>query len=318
MGCNRRQFLFFGDPPPPQCGALNQRIAAMQANLGRLQGAVQASGNEDRRRMLSAQYDAYCRQQVAGRGNFFEQLFGGPMREVPIGPDPDAPRDEEPVETGPRRGSMAVCVRKCDGGYFPVSYSAHRGNLDDLADLCTALCPNAETVLFTKRPDAEIEHAVSFDGESYDNLANAGKFKKRFDPACTCKPKNRSWAEALADAEKLIAKNRRDLIVTPEKAEELSRPKPTPVCRAGGPAAGPRRQSLRRPKSAENENRPPRWSVKARRKQKKPRAPTPAITPGRHTAGRLYTVRDGQREVRHPARRRKAHHQGGGAEDVNY
>ncbi|HEY8580674.1 MAG TPA: hypothetical protein VIL72_12355, partial [Beijerinckiaceae bacterium] len=33
LGCDRRQFLFFGEPPPPQCGALQQRIAAMQSNL---------------------------------------------------------------------------------------------------------------------------------------------------------------------------------------------------------------------------------------------------------------------------------------------
>lgn len=295
LGCNRRQFLFFGDPPPPQCGALNQRIAAMQANLGRLQSAVQNSGSEQQRRMLTAQYDAYCRQQVAGRpGNFFEQLFGGPsrMQEIPIEPDPNAPRDDEELERGPRRGSMAVCVRKCDGGFFPVSYSANRQNLDDLADMCSALCPNTETVLFTKRPDAEISEAMSYEGDSYESLTNAGRFKTKFDPSCTCKPKNRSWAEVLADAEKLLAnKNKRDLIVTPEKAEELSRPT------LSAAAARAARTQPGKPLPQSDEDR----AVEALQREGKVEAEAASrsnagIAPGRATSGQNYSITDGRRE----------------------
>lgn len=234
IGCNRRQFLFFGEAPPPQCGQINARIARMQANLGQLRN--QAGGNFEenriaRQRMLVAQYDSYCRSRVASarEPNFFDRLFGNQQpdyREVPIGPPPEDNADREEEERGPRRGSKAVCVRKCDGGFFPVSYSARNSNLDDLAELCTALCPNTETVLFTTRMDAEIDDAVSVEGESYTALANAGKFKTKFNPACTCKPANQSWVEALAKAEKLLGnKSRRDLIVTPEKADELSRPK---------------------------------------------------------------------------------------------
>jgi hydroxypyruvate isomerase len=30
LGCDRRQFLIFGSPPPPQCGAINAQIGKMQ------------------------------------------------------------------------------------------------------------------------------------------------------------------------------------------------------------------------------------------------------------------------------------------------
>ncbi len=309
LGCNRQRFLFFGDPPPPQCGALNSRISAMQGNLGQLQAAVQNGGNEQKRRSLSAQYDAYCRNQPTSRapGNFLEQLFSGNsrMQELPLDPPRETLRDndyeQEPEERGPRRGSMAVCVRKCDGGFFPVSYAANRGNLDSLAELCTALCPNTEAMLFTKRPDAEIDEALSYEGESYESLSNAGKFKKKFDPACTCKPANKSWSEALAAAEKIIAsKNSRDLIVTPQKAEELSRPKLTAAALAaqrpvrGKPAAPAKTQ----PPAESDEDRAVAALDRAGKADAEAANGSNAgITPGVTTAGQRFGVSDGQRET---------------------
>ncbi len=289
IGCNRQSFLFFGDPPPPQCAALNQRIAAMRGNLNQLQAAAQSGGEEPRRRALVAQFDAYCRNQVAARpGGFFDQLFGR-EQELPIGPMPEFPGEE--LDEGPRRGSMAVCVRRCDGGFFPVSYSANRSNLDDLAELCNALCPNTKTTLFTKRQDAEIDNAMSYEGESYESLSNAGKFKTKFDPACTCKPPNRSWAAVLADAEKLLAnKNKRDLIVTPQKAEELSRPKFT-----AANAALPVRSKPADPLSEEDR------AVAVLEREGKIEAAAASrdnagITPGQATAGQRYGVTEGRRE----------------------
>ncbi len=32
IGCDRKQFLFFGSPPPPQCGQINAQIGRMRAN----------------------------------------------------------------------------------------------------------------------------------------------------------------------------------------------------------------------------------------------------------------------------------------------
>jgi hypothetical protein len=246
IGCNRRQFLFFGSPPPPECNAVERRLASMQANLGRLQAAVdRASGPRD---ALIARYNAYCTRQAAAPRGFFEQLFGGGFsEEVPI----EAPM--EPEETGPRRGSKAVCVRTCDGFFFPVSYSAHSQNPDRLADLCRAQCPAAETQVFTYSPARDITDAVSINGTPYMSLSNALRYRKTFDAACTCRPPGMSWAQTLEGAERLLQGNRRDLIVTPEKAEEMSRPRPQ------GPVSTPPR-SVTRPgpegRVAEGERRP--------------------------------------------------------------
>ena len=216
MGCNQRQFLFFGSPPPPQCRPLEQRMDSLRNNLARLEAAARgASGQRD---ALIDRYNQYCMRRAGPPRNFFEQLFGGGTVEMPIGDLPP------PEETGPRRGSKAVCVRTCDGFFFPISYNAHGQNPDRLADLCRAQCPNADTEVFTYSPSRDITEAVSINGAPYSSLANALRYRRTFDAACTCRAPDKSWAETLGPAERLLTGSRRDVIVTPERAEEMSRP----------------------------------------------------------------------------------------------
>jgi len=228
IGCDRQQFLFFGSAPPPQCGSINGRIAQMRSNLASLQ---QNSG-DGQRQALQARFDQQCRPttRVASRQrNIFEELFGSQEEEPTAGRELPATQQEHDVDADgaqiARGGSMAVCVRACDGGFFPVSYSARRANLADLQELCRAQCPNVEVALYTRSPSRDIETAVSMDGEAYADHPNALKFTKSYDPTCACRPAGRSWAETLAEAERLLAeRNRGDLVVSAEKAEELSRP----------------------------------------------------------------------------------------------
>ncbi len=234
MGCDRGQFLFFGDPPPAQCGQINARLNQLSGAIAAHERARADDGGQ--RQALSARYDAECRnpqftQARAPRPrNFFEELFGlvspdgAGLREIPVGP-PDPDETLEPSDGRARGGPVAVCVRSCDGGFFPVSYSARSANLDDLASLCAALCPNAEVKLYTQSQWKGVDSALSIDGQPYSDHPNAFKFQKSYDPSCGCKPPGQSWAEALADAERIIAeRNAKDQVVTAEQAEQLSRP----------------------------------------------------------------------------------------------
>jgi hypothetical protein len=275
IGCERQQFLFFGEAPPPQCGQINARVAQMQANLAALQ---QRSGDNGRKLALIARYDAQCRERYrvtpsaaqpleASRG-FFEQMFGlAPSREAGAPPEPPPLNRSPSIREQPEYplsepedplnqtegsgqgdthigGTLAICVRQCDGGFFPLSYSARRANLDELAALCKALCPNAEVALYTKSPWGELDSAVSISGESYGDHPNALNFQKTRVPACGCKPPDKSWAEALADAERILAaSNSKDVVVTEEQAEQLSRPLSSSDA---GDRAGAKKQSRRR------------------------------------------------------------------------
>lgn len=235
LGCDRGQFLFFGDPPPAQCGQVNARLSQLAGSIAAYERAGADDGGQ--RQALSARYDAECRnpQYMEARAprprNFFEELFGlaSPdgstgLREIPVGP-PDAESEFGPSDGRPRGGPEAICVRACDGGFFPVSYSARSSNLDELASLCNALCPNAEVKLYTQSQSKGLSSALSIDGEAYSDHPNALKFQKSYDPSCGCKPPGQSWAEALAEAERIIAeRNAKDQVVTAEQAEQLSRP----------------------------------------------------------------------------------------------
>ena len=219
IGCGSG--FFFG--APPQCDGIERRMSRLQDRIEALQQQAQDSvGDGDwRRRALIEQYNASC-----SRGGYDQPsdpaYDGGAGRG-----DPDAPGDASPDEGAAPSGpvhSKALCVRHCDGGFFPITEQASAGNLERLDQICKALCPNTEASLYTVAPDAGLETAVAPDGTQYTALPAAFRFQKTYDPTCSCKPANKSWAEALADAEALLEKNKSDVVVTKRISDAMSRP----------------------------------------------------------------------------------------------
>ena len=234
LGCGNRKFLFFGSEPPPQCGEVNAQISRMEANLADLQARAGGGAGD-----LIARYNAECgRGAPSGPSNVFEALFGGLARlgsQAEEQPQTDARFEDrgderqsapsgEKGSVQAHAGSYAVCVRTCDGSFFPVSYSGAGSRADSLEDVCRSLCPNADMALYSFPFGGTIEEAAAPTGEPYANLPNAGKFEKSVDPTCSCRRKGQSWAEALADAEARYGHEKHDILVTPEKSAEMARP----------------------------------------------------------------------------------------------
>jgi len=239
LGCDHQQFLFFGAPPPPQCGALNAQIQEKQARLGEMEANAHGAVDSPQRRQLMASYNYYCHGEETARGprGFFESLFGGqrPADVQPAAPPPDVPlASEQPG--APQGGSEVLCVRHCDGGFFPLNYSPGRGS-QMLTDFCKASCPNTEVSVYTRVPGEEIQTAVGLDGEPYMDLPTALKYQKSLDPSCSCRATGASWAETLADAESMLNHNSKDVLVTPEKSAEMAQPKPDPAQKTKADAA---------------------------------------------------------------------------------
>ena len=231
IGCDNQKFLFFGQDPPPQCGEIKGQIARMQANLADLQARA-GGGRGD----LIARYNAECVNAPKQPGNIFEALFGGGAKQAvqPLNPDAIPPDEQQQMieksieqeKTGvnARAGSYAVCVKTCDGSFFPVSYSGAGSRSDSLEEVCRSLCPNADVQLYSFPFGGTINEAVSSAGEPYVNLPNALKFQQSFDSTCSCRRKGESWAQALAAAEAKYGHESHDILVTPEKSLEMSRP----------------------------------------------------------------------------------------------
>ena len=173
-----------------------------------------------------------CSLHLSRPSAAFSQTLFGAFIPNPNPFSAEQPRVEEvrPLageDLSPHGGSQAVCVRTCDGGFFPLPLSARQSDPDQLTGLCQALCPNAPVSVYTRSPNQDISTSLSLTGDlPYSDLPNALKFQKSFDPACTCKPPGQSWAEALAGAEELLGRARKgDIVVTPESSAELAKPK---------------------------------------------------------------------------------------------
>jgi uncharacterized protein DUF2865 len=116
-----------------------------------------------------------------------------------------------------------VCVRSCDGGYFPISFATVPARFPDDERTCRALCPATEATLFTYRnPGEDINQAVSVNGQNYPSLPNAFRFRTEFNPSCSCKAPGQTWADALKSIDdKAAAAEQGDIIVTEESAKRM-------------------------------------------------------------------------------------------------
>ena len=157
---------------------------------------------------------------------------------------PRPPGEKGRVEA--HAGSYAVCVRTCDGSFFPVSYSGAGSRGDSLEEVCRALCPNADVALYSFPFGGTIDEAESAAGEPYADLPNAGKFEQSNDPGCSCRRKGETWAEALADAEARYGHEKHDIIVTPGEVGRNGSPDHRPEGQAGSGSEGQARRVGRR------------------------------------------------------------------------
>lgn len=225
--CNRQGFFIFGSPPAV-CGPLRNQAAQYEAAIRQIEGGTASPAGARRGQLIAALERYGCvGAQPQQRGviyaapnnpTLFDQLFGDPNNRQSVVIDPDA----EPRER--LGGRTAVCVRLCDGFFFPVNFEGI-GARDEYEPVCAALCPAAETRVYFMPLGADIERAATRGGEPYMSLPAAKLYQQKHDAACYCKPQGQTWAAATAGAEDLVERRKGDLVVTPEQAQAMSRPK---------------------------------------------------------------------------------------------
>jgi hypothetical protein len=130
-----------------------------------------------------------------------------PVPEVAAIPAVDVPTDLKPRDT--RAGGRAVCVRLCDGFFFPNATSSGGD------EACAAQCPDAPTARYTEPADSDrIEDAVSTRGALYTALPIASRYRTTLDNTCTChRSPTRSFSESLLNDPTLRIG---DVVMTPK------------------------------------------------------------------------------------------------------
>jgi hypothetical protein len=247
LGCQPPSLFSIFVQQAPQCGGLSSQIQQMRGNIDRAQSDLQRTrrgGEDDLQRQgvinalaqnsCGAQYQraaaAAAPQQQRG---FFEMLFGGPNATIP----PPAAGDYPQVGAG---GYRTLCVRTCDGYYFPISNSTTSTRFAEDEQTCQRQCPATEVALYSHRAGEDVAQAVSNSGKFYKELPNAFRYRREFIAACSCRLPGQSWADALGQIKDSTVE-RGDIVVTEEKAKAMSQPAPAKP--AATPGAAPARRA---------------------------------------------------------------------------
>jgi uncharacterized protein DUF2865 len=210
----------------PACGPLNGQIQQMRANIDRTMSDLQRTrrGGDDemqRQGVLGALAQNNCGPQyraAAPQRGFFETLFGGPATATAVPPPPG----DYPQVGG--SGYRTLCVRACDGYYFPISFSTSPARFADDEQACQRQCPAAEAVLYSHRnPSEDVSQAVAANGRAYRDLPNAFRYRREFVASCSCRQQGQSWADALGGRDSTV--ERGDIVVNEERAKALAQPR---------------------------------------------------------------------------------------------
>jgi Protein of unknown function (DUF2865) len=81
-----------------------------------------------------------------------------------------------------------VCVRLCDGYYFPISFSTLPTRFPQDADACQSKCAAPVELYYHPNPNGAMEQAVAYKGqEPYTRLKSAFRYRKEYVQGCSCK-----------------------------------------------------------------------------------------------------------------------------------
>lgn len=200
-GCG---FSFFG-AGKERCGSLNATIERMERNLEALQRKRNQIVGGDRpkraRSTILAAIDANgCRDggdRVASRkplrksdqdnGSLFEQLFGGGVRQrSPLDEGYDGERVTRILipgadfDGGSGGSYRTLCVRACDGYFFPISSASSTRDFERDRKNCEAMCPGTQVELYYHHAMSEESDAMvsTASGKPYSEMPTAYLYKQ--------------------------------------------------------------------------------------------------------------------------------------------
>ncbi|HWB44916.1 MAG TPA: DUF2865 domain-containing protein [Hyphomicrobiaceae bacterium] len=175
-----------------QCLQLNNQVESMRYRLAELDAQrQQIVGQRDRsyqdeiirelaRNGCGPQYSQEARRRD-NANNPFAMLFG-------------SDEDDGPRSPANRFGNLpfatyrTLCVRLCDGYYFPVSFSTLPNHFQRDADMCQSHCAAPAELYYHQNPGGAVDQMVSVTTQQpYTSLKSAWRYRKEYVPGCSCK-----------------------------------------------------------------------------------------------------------------------------------
>ena len=205
------------------------------------------------------------------RGGGLFDFFGG-------GQEEEQEQSQTPVyrSIDPNGRYRSVCVRLCDGFFYPIHYSTYGSLLGQDAQQCQSNCAAPAELYVYRNPGQDIEQAVSLNGSAYMDLPVALRYRKEYVKGCSCK-------QAEYNPTEIEAANKRAEVDAAQPAKGKAKPTakapaPPPAPQAAAPGGAGRRTAARsrgdRKQPAGPRQRPPPPAA-----QKPPAPPAAAAAP---------------------------------------
>ncbi|MDH4440904.1 MAG: DUF2865 domain-containing protein [Rhizobium sp.] len=182
------------------CGDLAEAITRMEANKDILTAKLlelrEGFGAAESARLQQALTDNGCSATGSEALNQEEEARVPYLDTLPQPYRPDRTGEaiaslRPTIDIQPFGEVRTLCVRTCDGGFFPISSRTSAINFTRDSMQCQQMCPGVETELFF-HPAASGETAdmvSSVTGQSYRDMPNAFVYRTRRpaeDPQCRC------------------------------------------------------------------------------------------------------------------------------------
>lgn len=194
---NCRRFLFFGNRPARDCPAVMSRVNRLRNQVSQATG-----GGWGLTRRTSLQRDQLY-NQLRWHGCSVPSL-----------------------SQTPSSGYRTLCVRSCDGYYFPISFSASRSRFKIDEAVCKSMYGGADAELFVQPNGQSADQAVSLTGQPLASEPYAFAYRSTLNQACQGELKQglSNLAKAFADD---VAAAKANLPVAPGTPAPVLLPSPS-------------------------------------------------------------------------------------------
>ena len=204
-GCSVDSMVVIGGENDRYCSDLQESESRMIDNIHYLQdrrNQLREAGGSDvneRRELMAALDDNGCNDDPGYQPDERADVPAPSTEEQAMRGDTFIPLgngEEGNTQYGVPRGEMmshvsTMCVRSCDGGFFPISTNATSIDFSRDASTCSKMCPGIETELFYQDvSNTDAANMISAaTGARYSAMPNAFAYKNRAPgekSSCSC------------------------------------------------------------------------------------------------------------------------------------